>query len=70
MGLVASKPVASGAANEYCFYLKITSTTVTGLTAGQQVWCAATTTSFPNLLTVGSTITATLDNSQGWWVIK
>ena len=69
-GVVASKPVASGAANEYCFYLKITSTTVAGLSAGQQVWCAATTTSFPNLLTVGSTITGTLSNSLGWWVIK
>ena len=69
-GVVASKPVASGGANEYCFYLKITSTTVSGLTAGQQVWCAATTASFPNLLTVGSTITGTLSNSLGWWVIK
>jgi hypothetical protein len=69
-GVVVSKPVASGGANEYCFYLKITSTTVAGLTAGQQVWCAATTTSFPNLLTVGSTITGTLSNSPGWWVIK
>jgi Putative Ig domain len=69
-GVVVSKPSASGAANEYCFYLKITSTTVSGLTAGQQVWCAATTTSFPNLLTVGSTISGTLDKSAGWWVIK
>ena len=69
-GVVASKPVASGGANEYCFYLKITSTTVSGLTSGQQVWCAATTASFPNLLTVGSTITGTLSNSLGWWVIK
>jgi hypothetical protein len=69
-GVVASKPVASGGANEYCFYLKITSTTVSGLTTGQQVWCAATTTSFPNLLTVGSTITGTLNNSTGWWIIK
>ena len=69
-GVVASTPVASGGANEYCFYLKITSTNVTGLTVGQRVWCAATTTSFPNLLTVGSTITGTLNNSLGWWVIQ
>ena len=69
-GVVVGKPVASGGANEYCFYLKITSTTVSGLSVGQQVWCAATTTSFPNLLTVGSTITGTLDHSAGWWVIK
>jgi hypothetical protein len=70
IGVVAGKPVASGGANEYCFYLKITSTTVSGLTVGQQVWCAATTISFPNLLTVGSTITGTLNNSTGWWIIK
>ncbi len=69
-GVVVGKPVASGGANEYCFYLKITSTTVSELSVGQQVWCAATTTSFPNLLTVGSTITGTLDHSAGWWVIK
>ncbi len=69
-GVIAGKPVASGGANEYCFYLKITGTTVTGLTVGQQVWCAGTITSFPSLLTVGSTITGTLDNSTGWWIIK
>ena len=56
-GTVASTPVSSGGANEYDLYLKITSTTVSGVTAGQQVWCAATTTDFPNLLTAGGSLT-------------
>ena len=66
-GTVASAPVSSGSTNEYDLYLKVTSTTVSGITAGQQVWCAATTTDFPNLLTVGVSLTGTLSNSPGWW---
>jgi hypothetical protein len=69
-GTVASKPVTTGASKEYAFYLKVTSTTVTGITAGQQVWCAATTTDFPNLLKVGATVTGNLDHSSGWWILK
>jgi hypothetical protein len=67
---VASQPAASGGDNEYCFYLKITSTTVSGLTVGQQVWSAATVADFPNLLTVGTVLTGKLDNSSGWWSFK
>ena len=70
IGTVANKPVTSGASNQYSFYLKVTSTTVTGITAGQQVWVAATTTDFPNLLTVGATLNGNLDHSLGWWVFK
>jgi hypothetical protein len=70
VGTVANTPVGSGAANEYCFNLKVTSSTVSGVTAGQQVWCAASTTDFPNLLTVGATLTGNLDHSLGWWVLK
>ena len=70
VGTVVGTPVASGEANEYCFNLKITRTSVSGVTVGQQVWCAATTISFPNLLTSGATLTGNLDNSLGWWVIK
>jgi len=69
-GTVASAPVSSGGANEYDFYLKITSTTVSGITAGQQVWCVATTADFPNLLTIGVSLTGTLSNSPGWWTFK
>jgi hypothetical protein len=70
IGTVARMPTSSGAANEYDLYLNITSTTVPGLIAGQQVWCAANTKDFPNLLTVGATLTGTLDNSLGWWVLN
>ena len=70
IGVVASTPFPTGAANEYNLYLTITSTTVPGLVAGQQVLCAASTTNFPNLLTVGATLTGTLDHSLGWWVLK
>ena len=66
-GIVANTPTASGGPNEYNFYLKITSSTVTGITVNQQVWCAATTTDFPNLLTVGATLTGNLNNSSGYW---
>jgi hypothetical protein len=69
-GTVASTPVSSGGANEYDLYLKITSTTVSGITAGQQVWCAATTTDFPNLLTAGVSLTGNLSNAPGWWTFK
>jgi hypothetical protein len=70
VGTVVGKPVASGGANEYNFYLKITSTTVSGVTVGQQLWCAASKTTFPNLLTRGVTLRGNLDHSLGWWVIK
>ncbi|MGI2335913.1 MAG: rhodanese-like domain-containing protein, partial [Dehalogenimonas sp.] len=69
-GIVASTPVATGGASEYAFSLKITSSTVSGITTGQLVWCAATTTDFPNLLTVGAALSGNLDNSLGWWVFK
>jgi hypothetical protein len=69
-GTVASAPVSSGGANEYDFYLKITSTTVSGITAGQQVWCVATTADFPNLQTIGISLTGNLSNSPGWWTFK
>ena len=69
IGTVENKPVVSGASNEYNFNLKITSTTMAGITTGQQVWVAASTTDFPNLLTVGATLTGILNNSSGWWVL-
>ena len=69
-GIVVSVPVSSGAANEYDLYLKITSTTVYGVKVGKQVWLAASATEYPNLLTVGSTISGNLNNSPGWWVIQ
>jgi hypothetical protein len=67
VGTVAGAPVSSGGDNEYDLYLTITSTTVSGFTAGQQVWCAATTLDFPNLLTVGVSLAGNLSNSLGWW---
>ena len=69
-GTVASTPVSSGAANEYDLYLKITSSSVSGIVAGQQVWCVATTSDFPTLLTIGATLTGNLSNSPGWWTFK
>ena len=69
-GTVTSTPSSSGGANEYNLYLTIVSTTLSDLTDGQQVWVSATTTDFPNLLTVGSTILGNLDDSLGWWVLK
>jgi hypothetical protein len=69
-GTVANTPSPSGGANEYNLYLNITSTSIPGLVAGQQVWCSATTTDFPNLLTVGTSLTGNLDHSLGWWVLK
>jgi hypothetical protein len=70
VGTVVGTPVPSGGANEYCFNLKITSSTAAGVIVGQQVWCAATKTSFPNLLTRGATLKGNLDKSLGWWVLK
>jgi parallel beta-helix repeat protein len=70
IGTVASTPFYTGAANEYNLYVMITSTTIPGLTAGQQVFCAASITDFPNLLTIGATLTGTLDHSLGWWVFR
>ena len=67
---VASIPVPTGALNEYGLYISVVSTTDSGFSIGQQIWCAATTTDFPNLLTVGATLTGKLDNSSGWWVLK
>ena len=69
-GTVENQPVASGAANQYNFNLTITSTTAAGITTGQQLLVAASTIDFPNLLTVGATLTGNLDNSPGWWVLK
>jgi Tol biopolymer transport system component len=69
-GTVARMPTATGGVNEYNLYITITSTTVPGLVIGQQVLCAASTMNFPNLLTVGATLTGTLDHSLGWWVLK
>jgi hypothetical protein len=70
IGTVASKPVTTGSTGEYAFYLKVTSTTAAGITSGQQVWCAATTTDFPNLLTLGASLAGNLDHSPGWWLFK
>ena len=67
---MASTPAPSGAPDEYNFYLVITSTTEPGVTAGQQILVAASTTDFPNLLTVGATLTGNLDHSPGWWVFR
>jgi len=69
-GIVVGAAVATGGANEYSFNLKITSSTVSGVAVGQQIWVAATTTNFPNLLTPGVTLTGNLDKSLGWWVLK
>lgn len=69
-GIVVSAPSSSGASNEYNLMLKIVSTTVPGLSPGQEVWCGATTIDFPDLLTVGTTISGNLDHSHGWWIIK
>ncbi len=68
-GIVASTPV-SGHNGEYNLTLKITGTTVPGLSSGEQVWCAASITDFPDLLTVGATLTGDLDFTPGWWVFK
>ncbi len=67
---VVSAGISSGASGEYNLTIRITTTSVTGLTAGQTVWVAAKTSSFPNLLTIGSTLTGNLDKSLGWWVFK
>jgi hypothetical protein len=67
---VVSAGISSGASGEYNFTIRITATTVTGLTAGQTLWVAAKTSSFPNLSTIGSTLTGNLDKSLGWWVFK
>jgi uncharacterized repeat protein (TIGR02543 family) len=69
-GVVASKGVKTGATNEYDLYLTITSTTVPGVSVGEELWIAASTTNFPNLLTVGATISGNLSNATGWWVLK
>ena len=67
---VASIPVPTGSLNEYALSISVVSTTDSRFSIGQQIWCAATTTDFPNLLTIGATLTGTLDNSLGWWVLK
>jgi hypothetical protein len=69
-GIVSSTPVPSGAYEEYNFTLKIVSTTVDGLSPGQELWCVSTTSDFPNLLTVGATLTGNMNHSIGWWVLK
>ena len=66
-GKVFSNPAASGGANEYNLYITVTNSTVSGITVNMQVWCAATTTDFPNLLTVGAILTGNLDYSRGYW---
>ena len=66
VGAVASTPQSSGG-GFYNLYLKIVSTSVTGLSAGQQVWCAASINDFPNLLTVGATLSGNLSNYSGYW---
>jgi len=69
-GTVAGVASPSGGANEYNLYLSVISSTVSGVTPGQQVWLAATTTDYPNLLTVGAKLSGNLDRSLGWWVLK
>ncbi len=70
IGVVASVPIASGAPDEYSFYLEVTSTTVSGITAGQQILSAASIADFPDLLTVGASLTGNLSNTPGWWVLE
>jgi hypothetical protein len=70
VGTVASVPVSTGALNEYDLFLRIGSTSVSGMSPGQQIWIAATTTDFPGLLTAGSTLSGNLDSSRGWWILK
>jgi hypothetical protein len=67
---VAGGAVPTGSLNEYNLYVKITSTADSRFAVGQLVWCAARTTDFPTLLTLGSGFTGMLDNSSGWWVMK
>jgi len=62
--------VASGAPDEYNFYFDVTSTTLTGVTAGQQLWIAASITDFPDLLTVGTSLTGNLNDIPGWWIFN
>jgi hypothetical protein len=68
-GTVASNPVATGGANQYNVSIKVTSSSVAGVIAGQTLWVATTTTDFPNLRTVGSAVAGKLDKSPGWWVM-
>ncbi|MGI2336713.1 MAG: hypothetical protein ACRKGH_08780 [Dehalogenimonas sp.] len=68
--MVTSVPIPTGASNEYSLSVRIMTSANAGLTAGQTVWIAATTTDFPSLRTIGSTITGNMDNSYGWWVLK
>jgi hypothetical protein len=70
VGTVASAPVSTGVTNEYALNVKIITSTVTGVSAGQTLWVAASKIDFPNLLTVGSTISASLDKSTGWWIMR
>lgn len=69
-GVVTSTPVPNGANEQYNLTLKILSTTVDGLTNGQELWCVSTTDDFTNLLTVGASLTGDMDHSLGWWVFK
>jgi hypothetical protein len=59
-GTVASVPVSTGGTDEYNLFLDVN---------GENIWIAATTTDFPNLLTVGATLTGILDFSAGWWTL-
>ena len=70
IGIVANTPKPSGGLNEYNLYLSITSTTVSGIKVGQQVWCSASIADFPKLLIPGATLTGYLDRSIGWWVFS
>jgi len=46
---------------EYIFTLKIISTTVEGLSSGQEIWCVSTTNNFPNLHILGTILAGDLD---------
>jgi hypothetical protein len=63
-------PIINGGVDEYNLAVRVTTTTVSGVSVGQTVWLAAKVTDFPNLLTAGATVSGNLDKSLGWWVLK
>ncbi len=63
-------PIKNGGVDEYNLAVRITTTTVSGVSVGQTVWLAAKVTDFPNLLTAGATVSGNLDKSLVWWVLK
>lgn len=70
IGRVGSIPIPSGGVNEYNLYLEIIKTSQPNLKVGDEVWVAATTTDFPDMLTGVPVLTGNLDKSLGWWTFK